>query len=220
MAKHRTRVGLHARNTANFPDPDYALVRQARIETLKTMSHTDVAVYKRLRDENPNLRFIVRLYDDRLRHDQRPSPADFVRQDGADHQGPAALHHQVRDPQRAEPPYRDSKAGAQRRQDARTFLDWYLQVLAALRQQCPWAKFGFPGLAVPDFLHNDLEWLDICKPAIEASDWLGCHCYWQYGNMMKKAWGLRFQALPRAISQQADRNHRIRQLDAAQPTAP
>ena len=39
MAKHRTLVGLNARNSQFFTEPDYALVARARIETLKMMSH-------------------------------------------------------------------------------------------------------------------------------------------------------------------------------------
>ena len=192
MAKHRTRVGLHARNTASFPEPDYALVRDAGIETLKTMSHTEVSVYKRLHDENPKLEFIVRLYDDRLRQDQRPSPAEFVGRMVPLMKAlrPYAKKFEIHN----EPNHQSGLEGwGATAQDARNFLNWYTQVLAGLRQQCPWAKLGFPGLAVPAFLHNDLEWLDICKPAIKASDWLGCHCYWQFGNMLKKEWGLRFQ---------------------------
>ena len=78
MAKHRIRVGLHARNDIHFPEPDYTLVQRARIETLKMMSFTEVGVYDRLRRENAGIEFIVRLYDERLSRDSRPSPGDFV----------------------------------------------------------------------------------------------------------------------------------------------
>ena len=131
MAKHRTRVGLHARNDARFPEPDYALVREAKIETLKTMSHTEVSVYKRLRDENPNLEFIVRLYDDRLRPDQRPSPAEFV--------GRMVPLMQALKPYTAkfeihnEPNHQSGLEGwGATAQDAQRFRDWYMQVLAGL----------------------------------------------------------------------------------------
>jgi hypothetical protein len=66
-----------------------------------------------------------------------------------------------------------------------------MTVLAGLKQACPWARFGFPGLAL-NYPHRDLEWLDICRDAILASDWLGCHTYWQYDNMFSADWGLRF----------------------------
>ena len=102
-------------------------------------------------------------------------------------------------------------------QHARSFNAWYWEARARLKRACPWAKLGFPGLAL-NSPHRDLNWLSICKKSIEASDWLGCHCYWQYGNMMSNAWGSTLQALPPALSQQKDRDHRIWQLDS-QPAA-
>jgi hypothetical protein len=65
-------------------------------------------------------------------------------------------------------------------------------VLAALKGACPWALFGFPGLAL-NHPHRDLEWLQICRNVVNASHWLGCHTYWQHDNMMSDEWGLRFK---------------------------
>jgi len=191
MSKHRTRVGLHARNDIFFPSADYRLIRTARIETLKMMSFTDISVYQRLLRENPGLEFIVRLYDDRLRHDSRPAPADFVAKmvPIINRLKPYVTKFEIHnEPNHAE----GIEAWGPTDQHARSFRSWYQQVLPALKEACPWAKFGFPGLA-PNSPHRDLEWLDICRDVILASDWLGCHCYWQYGNMMKDDWGLRFK---------------------------
>jgi N-acetyl-anhydromuramyl-L-alanine amidase AmpD len=191
MAKHRTRVGLHARNDYHFPEADYTLVRRARIETMKMMSFTDVSVYERLKTENPDIEFIVRLYDDRLRGNSRPGPADFAAKmiPVVNLLQPHATKFEIHnEPNHAE----GIEAWGSSDQQARSFRSWYLQALPILKEACPWAKFGFPGLALNN-PHRDLEWLDICQDAIVASDWLGCHCYWQYGNMMKQEWGLRFQ---------------------------
>ncbi len=189
MAKHRTRVGLHARNDVFFTEHDYALIRQARIETLKTMSQTDVSVYQRLRRENPDLEFIVRLYDPDLNGSQRPGPAQFVAKMSPiiDRLKPYAVKFEIHN----EPNHQDGIEGwGNSDSDARSFRNWYRQVLTLLRKAHPWAKFGFPGLAPH---HRDLAWLDICRDVILESDWLGCHPYWQYDNTLKKAWGLRFQ---------------------------
>lgn len=191
MAKHRTRVGLHARNDVHFPEADYALVRRAQIETMKMMSFTDTSVFERMRRENKDLEFIVRLYDDRLRADSRPGPADFVAKmvPVIERLRRYATKFEIHN----EPNHVDGiEAWGASDQQARSFRSWYLQVLPALKEACPWAKFGFPGLAL-NYPHRDLEWLDICRDVILASDWLGCHCYWQYGNMMKDEWGLRFK---------------------------
>ncbi len=191
MAKHRTRVGLHARNALLFPEHDYELVQYARIETLKIMSFIDTSVYKRLRQENPDLEFIVRLYDDRIRRDSRPSPSLFftrmspiIRQ-----MKPYAAKFEIHN----EPNHVDGIEGWGASDDnAHSFRVWYLQVLSALQKAFPWAKFGFPGLALNQ-PHRDLAWLSICRDAIDASDWLGCHCYWQGDNILSDQWGLRFK---------------------------
>lgn len=191
MAKHRTRVGLHARNAVKFTEKDYELIRQARIETLKTLSITEVGVYQRVKRENPGIEFIVRLYDDRLHDGSRPTPTAFVSRmlpiirSLQPYTAKFEIHN--------EPNHHSGLEGwGSTDQHARSFAAWYMQVLQALKKNCPWARFGFPGLAL-NHPHRDLDWLDICHDAIDASDWLGCHCYWQYGNMTADAWGLRFK---------------------------
>lgn len=191
MAKHRTRVGLHGRNSVHFTELDYELVRRARIETLKMLSLTDVSVYERLRRDNPEIEFIVRLYDDRLHYDSRPSPTAFVTK-----MVPLVKRlktYVTKFEIHNEPNHVDGIEGwGSSDQQARSFVAWYLPVLQGLKRACPWASLGFPGLAL-NFPHRDLAWLDICKEAIQASDWLGCHCYWQYDNMLHDEWGLRFK---------------------------
>ncbi len=191
MAKHKTRVGLHARNAVLFTEHDYELVRYARIETLKTMSFTRASVYHRLRQEHPDLEFIVRLYDDRLRRDSRPSPGQFVARMRPliRRLQPFATKFEIHN----EPNHVAGIEGWGPSDDnARSFRVWFLKVLSALKAEFPWAKFGFPGLAL-NHPHRDLAWLNICRDAIQASDWLGCHCYWQWGNMLSDDWGLRFK---------------------------
>lgn len=189
MALHRTRVGLHARNDRYFSEHDYAMIRRARIETLKMMSFTDTSVFKRLRSENPDIEFIVRLYDDRFNRDARPSPSHFLAKmvPIIARLKPYASKFEIHN----EPNHVDGIEGwGPSDNHARSFRAWYLAVLQALKSTFPWAKFGFPGLAL-NYPHRDLPWLDICRDAVHASDWLGCHCYWQYGNMLSVNWGLR-----------------------------
>jgi N-acetyl-anhydromuramyl-L-alanine amidase AmpD len=189
MALHRTRVGLHARNDVRFQEHDYEMIRQARIETLKMMSFTDVGVFQRLRSENPDIEFIVRLYDDRFNRDSRPSPSQFLTRmvPIINRLGPYATKFEIHN----EPNHVDGIEGwGPSDSNARSFRAWYLQVLETLQKSFPWARFGFPGLAL-NYPHRDLPWLDICRDAVLASGWLGCHCYWQYGNMLSINWGLR-----------------------------
>ena len=191
MPKHTTRVGLHARNDRLFTRPDYELVQRARIETLKMMSLTDPGVFARLRRENPHVEFIVRLWDDRFNKNSRPTPAQFAARMVPIMRNlrPYAVKFEIHN----EPNHASGIEGwGPSDAHAASFNAWYYEVLARLKRACPWAKLGFPGLALNN-PHRDLAWLSICKSSIEASDWLGCHCYWQYGNMLSDAWGLRFK---------------------------
>lgn len=191
MALHTTRVGVHARNATRFTDQDYALVSRAQIDTIKMMSMTEPAVYDRLRQSRPGIEFIVRLYDDRLNETSRPSPAEFVSrmvpiiQTLRRYTDKFEIHNEPNHVKRIE-------GWGSSDENARSFRVWYQEVLSRLKAACPWAKFGFPGLAL-NAPHRDLPWLEICKQEIQASDWLGCHCYWQGGNMMSDQWGLRFK---------------------------
>ncbi len=73
------RIGLHARNDLTFTETDYTVIRLARIETLKVMDFTTPATLERVRQENPGIEFIVRLWDDRMgSNHSHPTPQEFV----------------------------------------------------------------------------------------------------------------------------------------------
>lgn len=185
------RIGLNARNDVLFPEEDYRLIQEARIETLKTVSITDVSVYERLRRENPSLEFIVRLWDKGFAPGLHPTPQEFVERIAPKIQilRPYAEKFEIHN----EPNHFQGIEGwGSSDEQAKDFKGWYLEVLRRLRELFPWAKFGFPGLAI-NYPHRDLEWLEICREAVEESDWLGCHCYWQYENHLSEEWGLRFK---------------------------
>ena len=193
FVSNRVRIGLHARNDHTFTDLDYRIIREARIETLKTMSHTQTDVYKRLRQENPDLEFIVRLYDDRIsKNHQHPSPAEFAAKMIPIMQTlqPYAVKFEIHN----EPNHESGDEGwGASLDDARDFSRWFLEVFRLLKATCPWAQLGFPGLA----LHHgswrgDLDWLNVCAESVRKADWLGVHCYWQQENSLSFDWGLWF----------------------------
>ena len=170
------RVGVHGRNDHNYHGRDYDLIREAKIEAIKMMSFNPVHVFHQLRDVNPDLDFVVRLYDGRMGQGGRhPTPAQFadtfipiMRQ-----LQPYATKFEVHN----EPNHLAGIEGwGQEDHHARDFNGWFLEVYDRLKQVCPWASLGFPGLAIP---HRDLEWVEICRPAVRRADWLGVHCYWQ-----------------------------------------
>ena len=187
MAKHRTRVGLHARNDVRFTEPDYVLVREARIETLKMMSFTDPGVFDRLRRENAStsggIEFIVRLYDDRLRRDSRPSPAGFVAKmtPMINRLKPYTAKFEIHN----EPNHAAGIEGwGPSDEQAANFAGWYREVLMGL-EQAGFHNLGWPGLAVGEWGHRERSWAIANKQNIKASDWIGVHCYWQTAEQVE-----------------------------------
>ena len=61
---------------------------------------------------------------------------------------------------------------------ARAFGVWYGQALAILRRY-NLRGLGWPGLAVGEWGHGERTWAKANAAGIRASDWIGCHCYWQ-----------------------------------------
>lgn len=194
MAARTCRVGLHGRNQEFYEEVDYRIIQEARIETLKTMSQTHSEVYERIKDDNPNMEFIVRLWDDRMGVDHHPTPEQFVERMVLimERLRPFATKFEIHN----EPNHLHRYEGwGQEDADARDFNQWYQQVFRLLKQRCPWTLLGFPGLAIP---HRDLEWVEICRPSVEMSDFLGVHCYWQTtpqepDNHLADFWGMRFK---------------------------
>ncbi|UCC89574.1 MAG: N-acetylmuramoyl-L-alanine amidase [Anaerolineales bacterium] len=194
MAVRTCRVGLHGRNQEFFEEMDYRIIREARIETLKMMSQTRPEIFQRIKNENPGIEFIVRLWDDRMGVGRHPTPEQFVERMApiVEQLRPFVTKFEIHN----EPNHLHRYEGwGQEDADARDFNEWYQRVFKLLKARCPWALLGFPGLAIP---HRDLEWVEICRPSVEMSDFLGVHCYWQTTvneprNHLADFWGLRFK---------------------------
>ncbi len=187
----RALVGLHARNDpGTFSDVDFEVLRIAKIELLKTMTLNNDETYIRARQVNPEMQFIVRIYDEGISVQGHPTPDAFVAK--AVPRLKQLLKWTNRFEIHNEPNLANRKEGwGKEIADAANFRDWYLAVLQKLRAAVPGGKFGFPGLALDTL--TDLQWLEVCRPAVNASDWLGVHCYWQYDHMTDPTWGLRFR---------------------------
>jgi len=177
-----------------YKDPDFGIVRDAKIEMLKVMSFTSREVLDKLRDENPGIEFIVRLYDDRIGRTWRPEPQDFFdyTKGEVNRLKSVATLFEIHN----EPNHPSGLEGWGTGDDsAVSFNEWFIAVYNLFKASWQGCSFGFPGLAVP---HRDFEWLEICRRAIEKADWLGVHCYWQNptwaeSNQFSDMWGLRFK---------------------------
>ena len=171
-------VGINGRNdfwSGQFTESDFKAIREAKIEMVKLMEYTQLDILHRLRAERPSIQFIIRLYEEGRKPE---SPEDFVQRHAASIEGFRLFTNlfevlnEPNHPQEGWGPTLDQ---------AKAFNEWFLATLSYLKARHPWAKFGFPALSptmLPDDPHLDFDWLEACRPAIEAADWLGVHCYW------------------------------------------
>jgi len=221
MATRSARVGVHGRNDywqCKFEESDYQLIREARIEHVKMMISDQavrsevlgnaVRVYKRLREINPDMDFVVRLFDAEVKDGRHPTPQVFANKfspmmNRLHDECPYVIKFEILN----EPNHIGGIGGWGPEADqARDFSRWFLETYDLLKAACPWASLGFPGLVPhhglkPDGpqLGTDLDWIEICRNAVERADWLGVHCYWQNPthadrNHLHPDWGLHFEA--------------------------
>ena len=170
-----SKIGVNGRNDSRFEEADFQVIREAKLESIKMMSLTSVEVFQRLKAENPNLEIITRLHHPSFNTGGHPSPEEFVNALAPviGQLQPYCTQFQIHN----EPNHAHRYEGwGNTDDDARSFNTWFMDVYTRLKQIHPWASFGFPGLALPDPLHRDKAWLQICRQAIERADWLGCHC--------------------------------------------
>ncbi len=186
-------VGINGRNdfwSGQFTESDFKAIREAKVEIVKLMEYTQLDMLHRLRAERPSIQFIVRLYEEGRKPDP---PEDFVQKHAASIEGFRLFTNlfevlnEPNHPQEGWGPTLDQ---------AKAFNEWFLATLSYLKARHPWAKFGFPALSptmLPDDPHLDFDWLEACRSAIEAADWLGVHCYWfDVHGVTHPSFGLRF----------------------------
>lgn len=198
---NRNIIGLCGRNDKFFQPADYEIIRVARLSWLKMMSDTDASVFQACRKINPQIQFIVRLYHPSFNTGGHLSWQEFVEfaYPVVNNLLPYTVYFAVHN--------ESNHAGkiegwGSTDADAHSFGLWFMYVSYYLKQRYPQIKIGFPGLAMPDFIHRDLQWLHhpTIKLAIDwSADWLGCHCYWQTpdeankNNHLSDNWGLQFK---------------------------
>ncbi len=186
-------VGINGRNdfwNGQFTESDYRTIREAKIEMVKLMEYTQPDVLYRLRAERPSIQFIIRLYEQGQKPDD---PETFVQKHAGAIEKFRLFTNQF---EVLNEPNHPQEGWGPTLDQAQAFNNWFLETLSHLKARHPWATFGFPALSptmLPDDPHLDFDWLEACRPAIEAADWLAVHCYWfdEHG-VLHPAFGLRF----------------------------
>ena len=182
--------GIHARNDYNYTTEDWNLLDIIKPEWIKTMSHTKPNNFDAIK-RRYNATIVTRLYHSGFNEHSIIPPNEYIDwaiSEVMPNLSPYCDVWQIHN----EP---DHWGKFEFPGSAQQFNDWYMQVISALRVHYPDAIFVFPGLAVP---HDDINYLVSCREAVEASDVLGTHSYWQnptYSeyNHLSPNWGLRFE---------------------------
>jgi hypothetical protein len=169
-------------------EPDLQAAQRARVEAVKLVSSVPPETLDRLREIDPNVFVLARLSTDLV--DGRIPPAEeFV--EGQTPLIEALYERGVRYFEVHHEPNLNLGGVGASWQHGDEFEVWFLDVLGLLRTRFTDGRFGFPGCAPGgDILgkQQDLwRFASRCETAIEASDWIGVHCYWEDEGSMRSA---------------------------------
>ncbi|MBN1429427.1 MAG: M23 family metallopeptidase [Anaerolineae bacterium] len=187
-------VGLVGRVDGPMEEPDWEVVRTARIEALCLTTSSVVSDIERALAVNPSMFMMMRLLVDVRNRVLRP--ADFV--DSVKHSAKSMYDCGVRYFEIHNEPNLMPEGYGTSWQNGREFGEWFLQVTGMLRPELPEARFGWPGLssgpAVDGMRLDHRSFLDDAQDAIKQADWMGCHCHWQdEEGMLSEAGGLGYK---------------------------
>ena len=191
-------VGVHGRADGPLLEPDFPIIKDAKIEAVKLLSNAPADNVKRLIDINNDMFILVRLFAGF--RDIVVSSSDFVSWVEAD---VSELYNQgVRYFEVHNEPNLQIEGWQHSWRDGHQFADWFLEVVERLKSRFPEALFGYPGLSpgheIPGQRMDSWVFLQQSESAALASDWIGCHCYWiNESDMIQPTGGLVFEEFRR-----------------------
>ena len=189
-------VGLHGSADSSWGNPllpaEQDMVKNAKIEAFKLLSDEHPMSVDILRDINPDIFIMLRLFAkfDTHGHD----PASFLARVLA-----RAINFYDRGIRYMEihnEPNLTIEGQGKNWRNGTEFAYWFLEVALGLRKAMPEIQIGFPGLSPgPSFdkRYEGYQFYQEAEVAINASDWIGCHCYWTHDedDVAARAGGMR-----------------------------
>jgi hypothetical protein len=178
-------IGAHGRATGELEEADFQIVERAKLEAVKLTSHATRTTVRRLRQINPDMFILIRVFEAFEENGQprQITPAQFVERTLPDlrrllDEDPAVRYVEIHN----EPNLRGEGLGGSWN-DGREFGEWFLETMALLRQIYPDALYGFPGLSpgagsAAAGRMNSQTFLEQAEFAAQQADWIGLHAYW------------------------------------------
>jgi murein DD-endopeptidase MepM/ murein hydrolase activator NlpD len=184
-------AGLDGRADGPMQEADFKAVELSRVEAVKLQTTASESDVPRLRQINPNVFIVVRLFEDfrspagprKISAEQfagkfRPNPPGQPKTDLQRFYDQGIRYFEVHN----EPNLIIEGLGGSWN-SGQEFGAWYLEVIDRLSQWFPEARWGFPGMspgaAIPQRRQEMWNFLAQCGRAIGASDWLGIHQYFK-----------------------------------------
>lgn len=174
----RCLVGVNGRADGPLADADYPALQTARVEAIKLMSSGRPENVDRLRQINPEMFIMVRLFADfRNRRVRSDEFASWVENDMGQFYNKGVRYFEVHNE-----PNLQVEGWKFSWQDGREFGRWFVDVVNRLKPRYPEAKFGYPGLSPGASISgqrvDSWAFLGQSDEAARAADFLCCHCYW------------------------------------------
>ena len=183
--------GIHLPNTTT-ETPDFGLIRRGRFTAAKCFDFTPHDAIRRVRGECGIDRWLVRLWWPGRPAEPCPYTAAMIPKLEGLVRGPLAGCEVVVEIHNEPNHCAGIEGWGHEFEHIANFQCWYMAVYWLLRREFP-HEFAtcYPGLANGD-AHNDFEWYLRSGRALEVSDYVGVHTYWQGEHHLDWTWGLRY----------------------------
>ena len=182
----QAKVGLHGSADGSWGNPvlpeTIELIKEAKIEAYKGLSNESADTVKILKDINPDMFILIRLFAKVNKGFSRPQQfVNLVAQDAVKWYHAGVRHFEVHN----EPNLKidDSAEGMwDVWEDGGEFSLWFLQVVAQLKEMMPEAQFGYPGLSpgigIAGVRYDPIRFFNESWTAVDEADFICAHCYW------------------------------------------
>lgn len=174
-------IGLHASADPHISDREIAEFKALRPGMIKLLSFHDPNAVRKLVNNHPGIRWIVRAF---LSFGGRNiSPQQFLNDTVSDVRRTLDIigNQDVVVELHNEPNLVPEGLGSTWR-DGAEFNKWFLEVLRLYRQAIPGMRFIYPGLSPGSSVRNikmdHVEFIEASRDAVTAADGLGVHIYW------------------------------------------